>query len=157
MDIDDEFFVDEAEYEEEEGQLQLEAPKTGMYFCDGCFNLLFPRINHEMKVLEYYCTCGKSQRMEFIAPVYHNDISGSSSSEIKVKNVKMIQDPTLPRDKLDRNRCPVCDGLESVTYQPTLESMELMYVCTDPQCNHMWELTKGDKREEDKKVSNEEQ
>jgi hypothetical protein len=61
-------------------------------------------------------------------------------------NHNIVLDPTLPRDK--SLVCTNCGAREPVYFQPSEESMQLIYACRTPACGKMGKLADFDQYQE---------
>ena len=126
--------------------------------------MLYPKENHAQKKLILYCrNCHHEEEAKHTC-VYVGDLQGAGrfrlihvrfdcanqwplfifySNEHKGKLVHrdIALDPTLPRAKdVD---CAKCHGNEAIFFNPSKESMDLLFVCVNSDCNHHWDEKKA--------------
>jgi DNA-directed RNA polymerase II subunit RPB9 len=106
-----------------------------MNFCRECNNLLYPREDRINKRLLYACrNCTYSEAAKANC-VYTNEIKQSINSNLLVSKETSL-DPTLKRTKAIQ--CNQCGWSEAVFFARSDERMELIFMCTNTDCNHCW-------------------
>jgi DNA-directed RNA polymerase II subunit RPB9 len=129
-------------------------------------NMLYPKEDKKRKILMYACrNCGheedvKDPKDASQVCVYTNEIKLEVYGGRGV-NPEVTLDPTLFRNKKARCcgfrisrqsvrsrvwlarpccqiKCPKCAHNEAVYFTPSLETMELNFVCCNKECNHHW-------------------
>ncbi len=77
--------------------------------------------------------------------VFRNYIQMEEETNIEaIVNPEVIMDPTLPRTQ--EVECPECGGKEAVFFNAQSknpdEAMNLVFVCTNSECQHFWKKSK---------------
>lgn len=126
--------------------------------------MLYPKEDKKRKILMYACrNCGheedvKDPKDASLVCVYTNEIKQEVYGGRGV-NPEVTLDPTLFRNKkvaflaaeCERTcesehrscscaqiKCPKCSHNEAVYFTPSLETMELNFVCCNKECHHHW-------------------
>jgi DNA-directed RNA polymerase II subunit RPB9 len=110
-----------------------------MKFCIECNNLLYPREDRSgaSRRLLYACrNCPYAEPAESNC-VYINEIKAKSIANIRISKETAL-DPALNRRKDITCRNENCGNGEAVFFARSEENMELIFVCTNPDCNHHW-------------------
>eukprot|EP00461_Guttulinopsis_vulgaris_P004132 UN04133 len=107
-----------------------------MQFCQGCSNLMYPTSRD--KKLIYICKACYSSAEVTQPLVFKHTYIKTDIGTTAMPNKDIILDPTLPRDP--NLRCPNCSRPEPCYFQPSEESMELIYVCRNKDCVKMGKL-----------------
>jgi len=121
---------------------------ASMQFCRECNNLLYPKENRLEKRLYFACrNCPYKQEADTTC-VYVNDIKQATTGSLNIHR-DIILDPSLKRTHAVR--CSVCGGDESCFFARSDEKMELVFICTNPDCAHWWIQSTTTGKEEEKK------
>lgn len=74
--------------------------------------------------------------------VWKQAVHQEQQETLALPNKNIILDPTLPRD--EKLKCRNCGRPEPAYFQPSEESMTLIYACRDPNCAKMGTLADFD-------------
>ena len=97
--------------------------------------MLYPREDRSNLRLLYACrNCNYAEPAKNNC-VYVNEIKQSAQTSLLVSKETAL-DPTLKRTK--QIQCSKCGWSEAVFFARSDEKMELVFVCTNADCNNSW-------------------
>lgn len=89
--------------------------------------------------LIFYCkTCANPAQVSDPLVFKHKFVN-VENVDSKMPNRNIVLDPTLPRDRT--LECKHCGASAPVYFQPSEESMQLIYACRTQTCGHMGKLS----------------
>jgi len=109
-----------------------------LLFCRECNNMLYPKENRVERRLYYACrNCAYSEAApaEMNNRIYVNELKQQGTSDLHVTK-ELILDPTLRRTKAVK--CSRCGHNEAVFFNAADNRLDLIFLCTNPDCGYYW-------------------
>lgn len=147
-------YDDDEEEEEEDDVLDLDAMGGAtssahhddallMKFCPHDSSMLYPKEEKSTRTLHYACRrCNFSvEQPSNQSMIYRNVLKKEVKTVLHTVPSAVRDDPTLTRSTDGSNACEVCNCNEAVFFHSDTgqsDSLALIFVCCNPQCDHKW-------------------